>query len=184
VERGEKARDRGFPVRRTSPCVGRELVMSRVYRGTSVAADQAMRTRQVINCALAALVACAVATGCGGGGSTTIITSSDIEVVNNSDFAIVELYITEVDNPDFGPNLLAGDALLPGEDALISLDCDVFDVLLIDDDGVDCQLFDVDTCANDATLVINNNTCDVFNAAAKSLGQTTRERPQVESPTI
>lgn len=86
-------------------------------------------------------------------------------VVNESDFAITELYLTEVDNPDWGPNLLGFDALLPGEDFLLGVDCDFYDALLIDEDGVECELVGIDLCLNDADWVIRNNTCTVFDAA-------------------
>jgi hypothetical protein len=87
-------------------------------------------------------------------------------VVNESDFAIVELFLTAVDDPDWGPNLLRGDELFPGESIeIVDIRCDFYDALLVDEDGVECELFSIDLCFDDATWVIRNNTCTVFDAA-------------------
>ncbi|MDQ3367089.1 MAG: hypothetical protein M3680_16820 [Myxococcota bacterium] len=55
--------------------------------------------------------------------------------------------------------------LLPDEELVLGVDCGFYDALLVDEDGVDCELRDLDLCLNEATWVIRNNTCDVFNAA-------------------
>ncbi|MDX2087968.1 MAG: hypothetical protein SFX73_08965 [Kofleriaceae bacterium] len=112
---------------------------------------------------LIAACATSVMTGCDD--DDELIEDSSLLVINESDFVITDVYLTEVDNPDFGPNLLFGDVLLPGEDLLLGVDCGFFDALVIDEDGVECRLFDLDLCLNDATWVIRNNTCAVFGAA-------------------
>lgn len=91
-----------------------------------------------------------------------------LRVTNLSDFTITELFLTEIDNPDFGPNLLAGDVLLPGEEITIGVSCDIFDAMLVDEAGVECHIDAIDLCDNDADWVIRNNTCTVFEAAAKA----------------
>jgi hypothetical protein len=89
-----------------------------------------------------------------------------LRVQNSSDFAIVEIHVTDVGSSSWGPNLLpGGDILAPGESLTLGVDCGTFDALLVDEDGVDCQLHDVDLCLNDAAWVIHNNTCTVFGAA-------------------
>ena len=99
-----------------------------------------------------------------------IVTDDDsddasLEVVNESDFVIEEIYLTEVDNPDWGPNLLRGDALFPDESlVLVDIECDFYDALLIDEDGVECELGNIDLCLNDALWVVRNNTCAVWTA--------------------
>ncbi|MGE0546160.1 MAG: hypothetical protein AB7O24_12330 [Kofleriaceae bacterium] len=91
-------------------------------------------------------------------------------VVNDSDFVIEQIYLASVDDPSYGPNLLGGDVLFPGEQLLLDATCDFYDALVVDEDGVECELFDLDLCANDATWVIDNNTCDVFAARAANRG--------------
>lgn len=93
------------------------------------------------------------------------IPDASLRVVNDSDFVIEEIYLTEIDNPDWGPNLLRGDVLFPDEDLTLGVACDFYDALIVDEDGVDCELHDLDLCLNDADWVIRNNTCTVFGAA-------------------
>lgn len=120
-----------------------------------------MRTRFL----LAGLLTLAAAPGC------LIVTDDDsddatLEVVNESDFVIEEIYLTEIDNPNWGPNLLGGDVLFPDESiVLVDIECDFYDAKLIDEDGVECELFDVDLCLNDALWVVRNNTCAVWEAS-------------------
>lgn len=107
---------------------------------------------------------------CGGGSGTVVIDDSpdsSLVVDNQSDFAIEELYLTSVNSGSWGPNLLRGDVLLPDENITLGVDCGFYDALLIDEDGVDCEIDDLDLCLNDAVWVIRNNTCSVFGAAAK-----------------
>lgn len=85
-----------------------------------------------------------------------------LRVDNQSDFAITQLYLTDVGNPDWGPDLLHGDVLLPGEQLVLGVDCDFYDALLIDEDGVECEISDLDLCLNDADWIIRNDTCAVF----------------------
>ena len=94
---------------------------------------------------------------------------STLTVVNQSDFVIQEVYITDVNASGWGPNLLSGDVLFPGESMVIhDIACDVYDALIVDETGLECQLLGIDLCFDDATWVITNNTCDVFAAAAKA----------------
>jgi hypothetical protein len=92
--------------------------------------------------------------------------SGSLSVVNDSDFVIEEIFLTEVDNPDWGPNLLHGDALFPGETITLGVQCDFFDALIVDEEGVECEVDGLDLCANDATWVFRNNTCPIFAAEA------------------
>lgn len=93
--------------------------------------------------------------------------STTLTVENHSDFAIVDIRLTEVDNPSFGPNLLDGDVLLPGEALTLDTDCGTFDARVTDETGAQCDLFDLDLCLNDATWVLTNSDCPVFSVAAK-----------------
>lgn len=121
--------------------------------------------------AVAAAGGCAVTTDDDGADASLL-------VVNESDYAIYELYLTEVDNPNWGPNLLRGDVLLPDEELLLGVDCGFYDALLIDEEGVECELYDLDLCLNDADWVIRNNTCSVFNALEAQDQKTTAPQPE------
>jgi len=90
--------------------------------------------------------------------------SSDatLTVVNHSDFTIVDIRVAPVDTVDFGPNLLGSDVLLPGEQLTLGVDCATYDAEVVDEQGVTCDLTDLDLCLNDARWIITNNTCAVF----------------------
>jgi hypothetical protein len=99
-----------------------------------------------------------------------IIVSDDdstLTVDNQSDFVIEEINVAQVDDPDWGPNLIP-EALFPDETVDISLDCDVYDARLFDEDGVECDLDGIDLCFDDALWVIRNNTCSVWTAARET----------------
>lgn len=109
----------------------------------------------------AVLASVAFATGCIIDGSP----DSTLRVQNRSDFWITEIHVTSVGSSSWGPNLLEGDGLAPGESLVLGIDCGTYDALLIDEDGVDCQIHGIDLCLDDANWIIRNNTCSVFGAA-------------------
>lgn len=112
---------------------------------------------------------------------------SSLTVVNDSDFVIEEINVTEVDSLSWGPNLIP-EALFPGEEVEISLDCDVYDARLIDEDGVECYIDGIDLCFDDALLRVRNNSCSVWGiakqqreAAAAAKGELQNESTTQES---
>ena len=90
---------------------------------------------------------------------------ASLTVVNDSDFVIEEIYLTDVDSSSWGANLLSNDDLFPDERLVLDVDCGLYDALLVDETGIECKLESIDLCLNDATWYISNNTCDAFEAA-------------------
>jgi hypothetical protein len=107
----------------------------------------------------------ALAAGCGGNGGG--VSDATLTVYNDSDFAIEELYLTHSTSLGWGANLLSNDLLLPSEHLVLGVDCGTYDVLLVDEQGVDCEVDNVDLCLDDARWHITNNTCDVFKREAE-----------------
>ena len=109
---------------------------------------------------------CSAATGC-------VITSDDgdssLRLHNQSSYALVEVRLAEVHSSSWGPNLLGGDPLFPGETiGITSIECGRYDVLVVDDTGVDCTLGNLDLCFNDEQWVVDDfmlDTC-AFNPFA------------------
>lgn len=93
---------------------------------------------------------------------------ASLTVYNESSFVIEEIYLTEVNSPTWGRDLLGNDVLYPGESLALGVDCAYYDALLIDETGAECEIPDLDLCFNDAQWVIRNNSCDVFSAAARA----------------
>lgn len=135
----------------------------------------------MLNLRYFACVACALGSLTVAACSSDSGTDASLRVQNDSDFSIVEIRVTSVGNTDWGPNLIAGDSLDPGDTLTIDVTCDTYDALLVDESGVDCQLHSVDLCFNDAAWVIRNNTCTVFSAdkapEAQQAGQTGSSAP-------
>lgn len=90
--------------------------------------------------------------------------NAQLHVHNNSNFSIVEIHVTSVGSTTWGQNLISGQTLAPGDSLTIGVTCDTYDALLVDQQGVDCQVHNVELCGNHADWAIDNNTCTVFGA--------------------
>lgn len=91
--------------------------------------------------------------------ASCVVTTDDdstLTIANESNYVLTEIYVTEVDNPNWGPDLLGGTLLYPGESLTVSLYCDVYDVQIWDEFGVPCELYNLDLCFDDAVWVIDN----------------------------
>jgi hypothetical protein len=103
------------------------------------------------------LVACTTSSG----------PDATLSVDNESDFQIVEIYLTDVGSSTWGPNLISGDTLNPGETLRLDVDCSTYDAKLVDETDVSCEVDNLDLCLNDSIWVIHNDTCTAFSNAAK-----------------
>jgi hypothetical protein len=98
--------------------------------------------------------------------ATSACTSTgDLTVTNSSDFTITEMHVTQTTNISWGPNLLAGDVLLPGEQTTVTAVCDTYDVMLVDSTNATCEIDNIDLCLNNADFVITNSSCTTFRKA-------------------
>ena len=80
--------------------------------------------------------------------------------------------------------MLDGDGLAPGESLVLGIDCGTYDALLIDEQGVDCQINDIDLCLDDANWIIRNNTCGVFGAASAASDTAAKANPTGATNTV
>jgi hypothetical protein len=86
---------------------------------------------------------------------------SSFTVRNRSDYVLVEVNLSPVDAYTWGPNLLRGDVLFPGESLTVDfIECDYYDARVIDETNVECILFGMDLCFDDALWVITNSQLD------------------------
>jgi len=82
---------------------------------------------------------------------------SDVTFVNRSSWDIYEIYLSAVDEDEWGPDQLEEGILESGASFLLhSIPCDDYDVLLIDEDGDECVLEDVDLCGDSEEWVITD----------------------------
>ena len=103
--------------------------------------------------------------------SACVVSESSMRVENRSDFEIHEMYVTEIDSPTWGANLLRGDILMPDETMYIGLENGTYDALLIDETGAACEVFNIDLRFEDADWVIRNTSCAVFEQRAALAAQ-------------
>lgn len=82
---------------------------------------------------------------------------SDLTIKNESSFAIAALYMSSSSTSDWGPDLLEDELLEPGDRIEISeIECDDYDIKVIDEDGDDCVLEKIELCANSAEWIITD----------------------------
>jgi hypothetical protein len=86
--------------------------------------------------------------------------------MNESDFVIHEMYVTPVNSSSWGPNLIAGDVMFPGDQVFLDVECGTYDALLIDETDAECEVANLSLCFDDADWIIRNNSCSVFQARA------------------
>lgn len=131
--------------------------------------------RVMLNRLLAvALIVAPLATGCV---IETNGSDASLRVDNNSSYTIDEIYLTDSGSSSWGSDELRGDSLFPGESLRLDVSCGYYDALLVDETGVQCEVYDLDLCLNDAVWVINNNTCAVFGAKKTPTASTTAPQP-------
>jgi hypothetical protein len=94
-------------------------------------------------------------------GACVINDDASLTISNQSHYAIVEINISPVDSTTWGPDLLHGEWLYPGERVTIDyIDCDYYDVRIIDDTDWECIIYDVDFCFGDDLWVITDTFLD------------------------
>jgi hypothetical protein len=82
---------------------------------------------------------------------------ASVKVVNKSDWTIVELYLSPVNDTKWGPDQLGEETIKPGDTyTLTDVPCDNWDVRLVDEDKDVCIVEDVDICAASETWTITS----------------------------
>lgn len=80
-----------------------------------------------------------------------------LTIDNDSDYAVHHLYVTPAHKVSWGKDWLGKDVLFPHEFAVLSgLNCDEYDIKLVDDEGDVCVVEDVDFCLQDAHWHLTN----------------------------
>lgn len=80
-----------------------------------------------------------------------------ITIINRSDWAIHHLYLSPVDSDEWGPDQLGEHVIESGgKFTLTDVDCDVYDIMIVDEDGDECILEAEELCNDEAKWVITN----------------------------
>lgn len=95
------------------------------------------------------------------GASVDKPTSSDfarIRVTNGSKYNITEFYVGHTSETSWGENLLDS-PLGPGETVVLSVECELWDILLVDEDGFKCDIREVALCEDESWSVPDLSDC-------------------------
>ena len=80
---------------------------------------------------------------------TSAAAAGDIKITNSSDWSLEHLYISETDKEEWGEDQLGDEIIAPGETfTLRGVPCATYDVKLIDEDGDECAVSEVDICGS------------------------------------
>jgi hypothetical protein len=75
--------------------------------------------------------------------------AGDITITNGSEWTLDHLYISAANQAEWGPDQLGDETIATGETyTLKGVPCATYDVKLIDEDGDECEVSDVDICGN------------------------------------
>ncbi|GAB4510762.1 MAG: hypothetical protein Tsb0020_28320 [Haliangiales bacterium] len=105
-----------------------------------------------------------------------------LTVQNDSSYIIDYLYITPSYSGNWGPDLLGSRSLYPGESATVSVDCGEYDVLVVDEFGVECALYDFDLCFDDSIWYVDNFTLDVCAFGVTESNANVERSPRESTP--
>lgn len=82
-----------------------------------------------------------------------------VQLTNSSAWQIDHIYISPVGDATWGPDLLGANAILnPGESMDVLALCNLYDVQVIDQDGIACILTNVDICSGSEKWIIGDLT--------------------------
>jgi len=83
---------------------------------------------------------------------------ASIKIVNNSKWEIHHLYLSSTTDRQWGPDQL-GDEIIEaggGKYTLTDIDCDKYDIRVVDEDGDECVINDVSLCGDEMVWKITD----------------------------
>jgi hypothetical protein len=83
--------------------------------------------------------------------------ANSVTVFNQTAWVLTHFYLSPVDEADWGPDQLGDQVIGEGDSFEIrNIPCDSYDVRLIDEDGDECIVAEVDICSGDEGWVIDS----------------------------
>ena len=72
-----------------------------------------------------------------------------VKIINQSKWEIHHIFLSSVDDEEWGPDQLGEDVLAKGDSITITaIPCDLYDVKVVDEDGDECVIEEVDLCGD------------------------------------
>jgi hypothetical protein len=94
--------------------------------------------------AVAVVFMCALA-------APAIAQTATVKVINQSNWEIHHMYLSTSADTEWGPDQLEDSILAKGDSiTLTTIPCDVYDVLVVDEDADECMIEAVDLCADNS----------------------------------
>lgn len=85
--------------------------------------------------------------------------SATIKVVNQSKWEIHHLYLSSTSDHQWGPDQLGDEVILTGKSfKLTNIDCDDYDIRVVDEDGDECVIEEVNLCGDDTVWKITDKS--------------------------
>lgn len=70
-----------------------------------------------------------------------------VKIINQSKWEIHHIFLSSSDDQEWGPDQLEDEILAKGESlTLTGIDCDLYDIQVVDEDGDECVIEQVDLC--------------------------------------
>lgn len=93
--------------------------------------------------------------------------ANSVVIKNKSDWEIHQFFLSPVDTDKWGPDQLGEEVIgTGGTFTLQNIPCDSYDVMLVDEDGDECVVPEVDICSGQAGWIISND--DLLDCQAES----------------
>ena len=87
--------------------------------------------------------------------------ASNVTIKNKSDWSIQHFFLSPVETEEWGPDQLGDEVIGTGDTfTLTGVPCDSYDVRLVDEDGDECVVAEVDICTNNGWVINNDDLLD------------------------
>jgi hypothetical protein len=85
--------------------------------------------------------------------------AANVTIKNKSDWSITHFFLSPTETEEWGPDQLGEDVIIEsgGTFTLTGVPCDAYDVRLIDEDGDECVVAEVDICADNGWVISNDD---------------------------
>ena len=100
--------------------------------------------KNTIKFSLAALLLCSLT-------PSAFAERATVKVINQSKWEIHHLFLSSSDDQEWGPDQLGENVLTKGDEYTITdIPCDLYDIKVVDEDGDECVIEEIDLCGDDS----------------------------------
>ncbi len=100
--------------------------------------------RKLTKLSFAVILLCAVST-------PAFAKKATVKIINQSKWEIHHIYLSSSDDQSWGEDQLEDEILAKGDSLTLSnIPCDVYDIQVVDEDGDECVIEQVDLCGDDS----------------------------------